>query len=199
MTTWWPALKLKMGNWEYYSIRMTMSQVASNIKFAADIEDNPTLSSTIQREINKGRVKTQIVKYLSTNDSRFFNSIVVAALDGEPEWFEIPPDPNNETIKHFIKRYQDTFGVLTFDDTLNVYALDGQHRLFAIKELLERNNPDYSAPEGFANESINVIFLMPQKDQTIEAFRKDYRRIFSALNRHAKPVAKNTIIIIMMT
>ena len=32
-----PAIKLKMGTWRYYSVRMKMSDAASRIKFASEV------------------------------------------------------------------------------------------------------------------------------------------------------------------
>ena len=83
------ALKMKMGSWLYYSVKMKMSQVASEIKFAYEVNDDKTLDKAIQREIGTGRAGTQIVNYLVQNEHRFFNSLVVAALDGNPKFREV--------------------------------------------------------------------------------------------------------------
>ena len=88
---------------------------------------------------------------------------------------------------------RDVFGVLTFDDTLKTYALDGQHRLTAINNLI--NETPHEAPAGFSDEKISVIFVVPSEDTTRDEFLKSYRRLFSSLNRHAKPTDENTNII----
>ena len=187
------ALKMKMGSWLYYSVRMKMSEVASEIKFAYEVNDDKTLDKAIQREIGTSRAGTQIVNYLVQNEHRFFNSLVVAALDGNPKFspVSIEDDPKFE---FFRDQFQDTFGILSFDDSLKTYALDGQHRLYAIKKLVD-GSASATPPVGFQDETINVIFVIPADDVARDEFLKSYRRLFSSLNRHAKSTAKNTNII----
>ena len=189
----YPALKMRMGTWDYYVVRMRMADVASEIKFASEVNDDKTLDSAIQREINESRAKKQIVKYLQVNEQRFFGSLVVAALDGNPEWFpvDISDDPQFKMVKGAVS---DCFGVLIFDDTIKTYALDGQHRLYALKQLVE-DQAENPPPVGFSDETISVIFVIPPENSSREEFQKSYRRLFSALNRHAKSTAMNTNII----
>lgn len=187
------ALKMQMGSWIYYSVRMKMSEVASEIKFAYEVNDDKTLDMAIQREIGTSRAGTQIVNYLVQNEHRFFNSLVVAALDGNPEFnpVSIDEDPTFRLVRN---QFKDTFGVLSFDDSLKTYALDGQHRLYAIKKLVD-GSASLTPPVGFNDETINVIFVVPAGDVERDEFLKAYRRLFSSLNRHAKPTARNTNII----
>ena len=187
------ALKMKMGEWDYYVVRMRMADIAAEIKFASEVNDDRTLDEAIQRELNEGRANTQIVRYLQSNPQRFFGSIVVAALEGNPRWFSVgvEDDPRFEMVGADIA---DTFGVLLFDDTIKTYALDGQHRLSAIKVLVE-GQAEVPAPQGFSEETVSVIFVIQPEGSTREAFLKSYRRLFSSLNRHAKPTAPNTNII----
>ena len=192
MAQLYAALKMKMGNWLYYSVKMKMSEVASEIKFAYEVNDDKTLDTAIQREIGEGRAGTQIVNYLVKNDHRFFNSLVVAALDGNPTFNEVSLE-DDPKFAFFKDKFEDTFGVLSFDGTLKTYALDGQHRLYAIKKLID--GTDATPPVGFHDETINVIFVVPADDVARDEFLKSYRRLFSSLNRHAKSTAANTNII----
>ena len=181
-----------MGIWDYYVVRMRMADLGA-IKYASEVNDDKTLDDTIQRRILKQRAP-QIVSYLQNSDQRFFNSIVVAALNGNPKWFpvKISEDERFEFFKG--DEIEDTFGILRFDDTIKTYALDGQHRLFAILQLVN-NQADTPPPAGFSDETISVAFVVPPEDMSDKDFKKSYRRLFSALNRHAKQVAKNDIII----
>ena len=193
MAQMYAALKMKMGNWDYYSVRMKMSEAAKEIMFASEVNDDKTLDNAIQRVIQKSRAGTQIVNYLAQNDERFFNSLVVAALDGNPTFnpVSLANEPKFEMIADM---FTDTFGVLTFDETIKTYALDGQHRLFAIKSLVD-GSATLSPPVGFSDETINVIFVVPSSDIARDEFLKSYRRLFSSLNRHAKTTSANTNII----
>ena len=132
----YPAMKLKMGSWDYYSVKITMRDVATEIKFAREVNDDKTLDSAIQRSIGEGRAGKSIVNYLTKHDNRFFNSLVVAALDGNPRFYpiEVEDDPR---FQMFADVDTDTFGMLTIDDSITTYALDGQHILFAIRKLID--------------------------------------------------------------
>src|SRR5690606_3119894 len=75
------------------------------------------------------------------------------------------------------------------------FALDGQHRLKAIQTLVEgteRDIPDM--PEGFLEEEVSVIMLV-RSEESEEKFLQMYRRVFSSLNRYAKPTDRDTNII----
>jgi DNA sulfur modification protein DndB len=82
-------------------------------------------------------------------------------------------DAENEAVLSGLDR---NFGVLTFDGTQQFFALDGQHRLKAIKDAVKRN------PE-LGSEDINVI-VVPHFD-TPEGRRRT-RRLFTNINRNAK-------------
>jgi DNA sulfur modification protein DndB len=195
MPQMYAALKMSMGTWTYFSVRMKMHEVATEIKFAGEVNDDKTLDEAIQRTVSEGRAGKQIVNYLVQNKERFFNSLVVAALDGNPKFFpvKISDEPQFAMAGTM---FDDTFGVLTFDDSIKTYALDGQHRLFAIKNIIDGTATTQSPPPpGFRDETINVIFVVPSEDTARDDFLKSYRRLFSALNRHAKPTDENTNII----
>ena len=83
-----PSLRGVMGNWVYYSSLMRLRQIAMRVSFATELQKNKNLSSMIQRELKKKRSK-EITDYLSTNEDRFFNSLVIATYGGEPNWYEV--------------------------------------------------------------------------------------------------------------
>ena len=191
----YPALCAHMGNWEYYIIKMAMKDIVKEVGFASEIYDNKTLDDAIQRTLNEGRVKREIVRYLGLREDRFFSSIVVAALDGNPRF--IPVDITEDPRFEFFKSgdLDRAFGVLTFDGGQSYFALDGQHRLKSIKTLIEQSESDLPAvPADFLNEEVSVIMLVRQEESN-EEFLRRYRRVFSSLNRYAKPTDKDTDII----
>ena len=183
----YPAIRARMGDWVYYIVRMTMREVASEVRLASDLWDDRTLSTAIQRMLDESRVKTQIVNYLTRRDDRFFASLVVAAIGGNPAWksAEAPIDVG-------VRAFNDAFGILSFEDDPKYYALDGQHRLKAIKELMA----DLAgAPDEFDKEQISVIVVMRDPAWPEEIWLRRYRRLFSSLNRYAKPTDRDTNII----
>ena len=193
----YPAIKGTMGRWQYYTVKMSMRELADNVKFAADIYDDRTLDDAIQRVLDESRVKTDLVTYLIRQPDRFFSSIVVAALDGNPKWYPITmEDDERFMLFRDDERLTETFGVLSFDGTQDYYALDGQHRLAAIKALVNPSSdvsPD--APAGFKDEEISVIVVVPSEAETHEEFMTRYRRLFGNLNRYAKATDAVTNII----
>lgn len=184
----YPCMRLSMGSWDYFSVKMTMQQVADNVRFAADIHDDPTLSMTIQRQLDESRVKRDIVRYLERQPDRFFSAIVVAALGGNPQFYPVTVEAT-PALALFASDpiLNSTFGVLKFDGTQSYYALDGQHRLSAIKVLLDPAS-SFNAPDGFAQEHLTVMVVVPAGDEVDGDFLVRYRRLFGNLNRYAKPM-----------
>ena len=153
-----PAIKAKMGSWDYFMVKMSMRELSENVDFATDVYDDHTLSEAIQRVLNESRAKTSIASYLVKQKDRFFSSIVVAALDGNPNWYPVTmeDDPRFALFKGD-KRLSESFGVLSFDGTQNYYALDGQHRLKAIKSLVDPTSEmSFQAPPDFKNEEVSA-------------------------------------------
>ncbi len=203
MSNFYPALRARMGKWDYYIAKMNMREVADMVHFATDVHREATLSDAIQRELKGSRVKDELVRFLTKRDDRFFSSIVVAAIGGAPKFFgiEIADDQRFELLSDD-RRLNETFGVLRFDGSQNYFALDGQHRLAAIKALLDPNNEAYSeSPANFGSEELSVLIVVPADARTQEGdelspeFRESYRRLFSSLNRYARPTDRDTNII----
>ncbi len=178
----YPAIRARMGDHHYYITRMRMRDVANEISIASDLWTDRTLSDAMQREVNESRVKHELVHFLARRDDRFFSSLVVAAVGGEPSWTPIPSRHGKDNA----------FGELAFESDPDYYALDGQHRLRAVKELLD--DPG-SAPKGFANEQLSVIVVLPPKGVADRIWVRRYRRLFTSLNRYAKPTDRDTNII----
>ncbi len=191
----YPALRSRMGTFSYYVVKMSARELSENVKFASEVYEDRTLDEAIQRVLRHDRVNKEIVEYLRHQPNRFFSSLVVAALEGNPMFYpvEITDDPHF-AIFHDDQRLNESFGVLKFDGTQKYYALDGQHRLSAIKTLLDRNNPiSDGAPENFENDELSVIVIVPSREES--DFLPKYRRLFSNLNRYAKPTDAATNII----
>ena len=184
----YPAIRARMGDWNYYMVRMTMREVAREVRLAGDLWEDRTLSDAIQRVVDESRVKQQIVNYLSRRDDRFFASLVVAAIGGNPSW---RPEDLQQSVHS--RAFQGTFGTLSFDEDPKYFALDGQHRLRAIQELLADSA---GAPPGFETEQISVLVVVREEQDVEERlWLQRYRRLFSSLNRYAKPTDRDTNII----
>ena len=87
--------------------------------------------------------------------------------------------------------------MLRFSGKQSYYALDGQHRLKAIKSLLqpEDESERIEPPPGFEDEEISVLMVLRYEDTEEDEWLRAYRRLFSYLNRYAKPTDPDTNII----
>ena len=85
----YPGMKASMGRWNYFVVKMTMRELAESVK-------SPRTSTTIEPSVRQSngssmdvRVKRDIVAYLARQPDRFFSSVVVAALQGNPQWYPV--------------------------------------------------------------------------------------------------------------
>ena len=186
----YPAIKASMGRWDYFLVRMSMQELAMNIKFAEEVHGATQLSDAIQRSLRKSRVKDEIARYLVHQEDRFFSSIVVAALGGEPQWFPVSFEEDPQfTLLMSDRRLSEAFGVLRFNGQQDYYALDGQHRLAAIRSLIDGTD-DYTPTKGFKNEEMAVLIVTPRQLEDRNEFMIRYRRLFGHLNRYAKRMSQ---------
>ena len=204
----YPAIKAKMGLWTYYIVKLKVSDLAKEVSLSSDVHQDRTLDEAIQREIHNSRARQNLVVYLHDREDRFLNSIVVAALGGSPTFtpLQLADTPENSIFRAM--QVDQSFGVLTFAGGQKYYALDGQHRLAAIRAILETSSNSYDDfareyvteefKQRFRDEEISVIMVVqdPGDDPDVRSeVLKDYRRLFSSLNRYAKPTDESTNII----
>lgn len=182
-----PALRGVLGDWAFYSCLMSMSEVAKRVSFADEIHQNKNLSDMIQRRLKGGRSK-EIASYIHDQKEHFFNSLVVATYGGDPNWYAIDSISLSKNIA-LSPVSSDTLasvGFLSFSGEENLFAIDGQHRLSGLKQLLQGD-----ASENLLAEDLSVIFVAHKKTKT---GLERTRRLFTTLNKTAKPVSKGDII-----
>jgi DNA sulfur modification protein DndB len=193
---YFPGIRAKMGRWDYYIVQMNMRDLTM-IEFAHQFKEfGGSLSEALQRELNENRAKKQIVNYLMKQPDRFFNAIVIAGFGGEPEWFPIKIEDRPEMRIVADEELMETFGILKMGSKTRYFALDGQHRLLAIKALLDPAGEFVGdAPEDFDQETMAVCLVVPNQAEGLKEFRERFRRLFGHLNRYAKPMDQATNII----
>lgn len=187
-----PALRGRMGDWYYYVTLLTFNEIAKRVFLPKEIDkyqkgfDQKKLGNWIQRELAKKRI-TEIVDYLKNQKQRFFNSLILGLYEGNPSWqdLKITVDSTYETVSQDDLDYLSrTFGILNLDGNESIFAIDGQHRAISIREVLKTN-------PSMGEEEISVIFVAHQTDNSGKIRT---RRLFSTLNKYAKPVSKSEII-----
>lgn len=171
-----PAIKAKIGTWVYYVSTLTFKQVAEFVKPINDeLHKSEFLRDLLQRSITDNY--KSIANYIKTQDERFFNALILAVYDGEPKWHEVRLETDD--VDEYIG-----LGVLELSGDETVFPVDGQHRVEGIKEVV-RDTTKYN------DEKIPVVFIGHKKDD--EGMQRS-RRLFSTLNRYAKPVSMRDII-----
>ena len=170
-----PAIRGKIGNTVYYSANFTFQQINDLVKkVEGEIYNSAPLKERIQRSLtdNSGKIK----QYILDRNDRFFNALVLAVYDGEPQWTEIRFELEDDTFPNV--------GILHLNGKEKIFPVDGQHRVEGIKDALKKNSQ-------LANETVSVMLI--GHSTTTEGMKKS-RRIFSTLNRYAKPVKLGDII-----
>lgn len=168
--TFIPAFQCAVGDWKYYICMMKYGEVARQVNFAYEMVANQELGQLIQRGISKRTVG--ITDYLLSSEHRFLGAIVIAAWGGEPMYTPLAMDDPDGILSGIDRE----FGVLTFDGTQQYFALDGQHRLKAIRDATKKQ------PE-LSKEDICVLIVTHYDDPR---GRVRTRRLFSNINRNAK-------------
>lgn len=166
-----PALRSKIGSREFYIATLTFKQVAEHIERIDDkLYVSKGLSDLLQRNITSNA--ESICNYILNQPDIFFNSLVLAVYDNYPKWHQVVVKTEEEEYLQF--------GLLDFPGPHKIFPIDGQHRVEGIKAALEKN------PE-LGSQQVGAIFI--GHEHTDEG-RKKTRRVFTTLNRYAKPISQ---------
>ncbi|MFX0206531.1 MAG: DGQHR domain-containing protein [Candidatus Hodarchaeota archaeon] len=176
-----------MGDWVYYIGLLRMEDIAERISVAEEIHSSKSLRDLLQRQLTDR--SSEISKYLLSQQQRFFNAIVVGTYGGNPKWGELVISDKKLALE--LPDYiEGMLGILTLDGTEKLFAIDGQHRVSGIRQAV-KDDPSLS------EEEVCVIFVssvsQEHRSRDLEGFQRT-RRLFSTLNRYAKPVGKKEII-----
>lgn len=174
-----------IGDWVYYPCLMKLRDIDERVRLAEEIYESRTLNELVHKELRRNRGK-EIKNYLIQQKQRFLGSLVVAVYEGDPSWYELTDLRSNSKIdtSEIPDDVVASIGFLRFSGTERLFALDGQDRLVGIKEAL-KENPD------LGDDELMVICIAHRTD---EAGKERTRKLFTTLNRNAKPVSKGEII-----
>jgi DNA sulfur modification protein DndB len=182
-----PALKAKMGDNVYYISFMSMKEIADRVSFSTEIHKSKKLGELIQRQVtNRSRV---IATYLITQPQRFFNALIIGVYAGAPKWYELSIENSRLFDSNALPMPKEgALGILKLDGDEKLFAIDGQHRVAGIKQALSGQG----SSSGLEDEEICTIFIAA--DVREESGLERTRRLFTTLNRYAKPVSMMDII-----
>lgn len=177
-----PAQRLKMGSTTYYLSSIPVRELVMVVKPASEALgdwDDMSIEDRFQRDINVKRLHDEVIPYLATHPDRFFGSVVVL-IDGGTLTFETLSDLNAALPRAYLGS-MDKFGFLTIEGG-DWIALDGQHRLVALREIILGHFEGTVQP-GIANDDVSVVFIENED-------LKKTRRIFNKVNRYARSTSR---------
>lgn len=167
-----PVIRGEIGDWRYYTGVMNFKQISEAVESSVEKFCSPScLSDLLQRELTDNY--KSIKEYIQKDSQRFFNSIVLAIYDGDPKWLEVEFSQEYEVYN---------VGFLEINSDVKIFPVDGQHRVKGIEEAIVEN------PE-LESEQVPVIFIA---HRDTEEGKRRTRKLFSTLNRRAKPVGENS-------
>lgn len=170
-----PAIQGRIGTTIYYTANLSFLQVFEIVKrIDNELHTSSSLKEQIQRSLSDNYSK--IKDYILSKEDHFFNSLVLAIYDGEPKWTEIRYEIDKEQYYNV--------GLLELNGEEKIFPVDGQHRAEGIKAAL-------AVKEELRYETIPVMII--SHSNTPQGMERS-RRIFSTLNRYAKPVRLGDII-----
>lgn len=171
-----PAIRAHIGDWVYYIATMRFRDVSEYVKRVDnELHKSDLLKQMLQRSITNNY--KSIAQYIETQEERFFNALVLAVYDGVPTWHEVRLEYDDGSEFY-------NLGVLELSGDEKIFPVDGQHRVEGIKKVIRES-------DKYDNEQIPVIFIGHKTD---DAGMQRSRRLFSTLNRYAKPVSMRDII-----
>ena len=167
-----------MGDWAYYVALMSLADVKERIGLANEIHTSATLNEFIQRRVT---ARTDNIRdYLLDQPQHLFSSLVVGVYGGSPDWYELNVGRNAALgIADIPEEVEGALGILVLQGNERLFALDGQHRLVGIKKALDEQ-------PNLGGETVSTVFVGHRTD---EAGMTRTRRLFTTLNRYAKPIS----------
>ena len=206
MKTIW-AQRAKLGSTVYYIAKMPVEELVNSVGLAIELPEwkDMTPDEKLQREPDINRVVNEICPYFIEDQDRFFGSLIVDIYLG----FEnMKFDPISKYVKDDITFAYDVSmqdaGFLSLSGKERLIALDGQHRLLAMKLCLKGNSAISAVMLGnkkmtsqmlaleahpeLADEEVSVIFVEHRDNMKI-------RKIFNKVNKYARQTGRGQNII----
>lgn len=173
-----PALRAKMGIWIYYITLMNMKEVASRISVVDDIHSSTSRKELSQRALMKK--SERIAEYLLGEEQRFCNAIVIGSHGGSPNWHDLSVR-GGRGVADVPEHPEGSLGFLELTGDETLFAIDGRHRVQAIKEAVVQDR-------SLEEEEVCAIFVKgvpaSERDKDPDGFERT-RSLILALNRRA--------------
>jgi len=189
-----PALSANYQHWQYYQIILNVEEAVKNfgtvenpdyrLKTTDEVEviySQKGINNLLQRILDPKRLEP-IRKFINEQPDAYINNLTVAIYGGDPQW--IPIEVKRSSLKEEIdenvfEEIINAYGLIKLNGDESLFVLDGQHRLKALRIAYQKDN-------GIGTNQIALTLITHIDD---EAGKKRTRRLFSIINRYAKPVS----------
>ncbi|MGC0423339.1 DGQHR domain-containing protein [Embleya sp. AB8] len=187
MATIVPVIRGRMGATDFYQCKMKARELVAVARPAREVDRwaNVGIEERLQRELNDRRVHNEIVPYLAQSKDRFFGSIIVLVVDAKLSFESL--DRITNKLHAAYRSVSEDIGFLTLDGG-EFIVLDGQHRLAALREVIQSPVVEGKYVQEVPNDDLVVVFVPFQSAEHT-------RRIFNKVNRNAKPTGRGDNII----
>jgi len=188
-----PALTGKFGNWRYYQLILKVKELVSNfgseekpdyrVKAVEEVEEiysKSSVSKWLQRAFDPRRLDP-IKNYILKQPDKYLNNLTLAIFGGSPKWFSMNLFGKVDfKSKDNFQDIEKKIGFIELKGTETLFVLDGQHRLKGLRKAYQEN------PSKIQDEEIvcTLIIHIATSEGRIRT-----RRLFSTVNRQAKPVS----------
>jgi DNA sulfur modification protein DndB len=184
-----PAIQSRMGSTNYYQVAIKARDLASVAIPVGELTEwkQWSISERFQRELAMRRIQEEIVPYLVRSADRFFGSLIILVYRPDEFHFE-PLEGIGVKVPAAYRSEIARMGFLTVSGG-QLVALDGQHRLVALREVVAgRNEVEGEFSSEVPDDELCVVFV---EHESLEKTR----RIFNKVNQHARPTTRTDNII----
>lgn len=183
-----PCIVGQIGSTTYYETTMTGRELQRGVRPASetDVWASGSIDERLQRTFDIKRIRQTLVPYLAQHEDRFFGSVIVLAPAGSIE-FEPLADLIADRLPAAYRESARKVGFLTISDG-ELIALDGQHRLLALKEVIGGGPALGDHAAEVAEDEVCVLLIEHENP-------KKTRRIFNRVNRHVRPTGRSDNIV----
>lgn len=192
MLTMLPALRGKFGETEYYLSTMYVGEAIRLASFPEDVPDweCQSVEERYHRDIDLSSIRKFIAPYFANDPVRFSGALVLAVIDPDDTMaFEpLTQFAGRSSAPALYQTATSNMGFLTLNGDEILVPLDGQHRIKAFQYAIDGHDdnnrpiPSLKVNTDLSKDQVAVILVRFQPTPA--------RRIFSKINRYAKPTSK---------
>ena len=180
----YPAMRVTQGSWEYFVVKMCIKELAKGVGFAHEVHENKVLDEMIHGESSQIKIMQDTIDCIAKSEERILNSLVIVSIGGDPKFSSVVIEGCTDSNLIGREEFNDTFGIISFNGKQKYFAIDGQEKLLAIKNLLDRKNRHSSSCSGeLENEEISVIMFVYRERN--EKFMERHEKLRFNLNKLA--------------